>query len=141
MFSVLHDKHRVCLYLRTTKTDVYCLVHLCHTRLVICVVLSTIQCTCCNVEVLNDSVHGETAIRLLRSVSNMTPLLWSVHVHMGFLLCTVFLRVLLQVDALWTVSTRQNKLTMIPCSVECTCTYFDVTVTWAHGDMQFFLQG
>ena len=69
------------LNLSTTKTDmVSCfLPHLCRARLVMSVVLYTVQCTCCWVKVLNDSVDGDD---LVCSVSNMTPLLWSVHVHM-----------------------------------------------------------
>ena len=68
------------LNLRTTKTDRVsrCLLHPCYVRLVMSVVLF-MQCTCCNIEVLHVVT---TAIRLACSVSNMTPLLWSVHVHM-----------------------------------------------------------
>ena len=72
--------------LRTTKTDRVsrCLLHLCH---VPCDERCSVQCTYCNVEVL---YVVTTAIRLACSVSNMTRLLWSVHVHM----VSVFLRVL-----------------------------------------------
>ena len=75
------------LNLRTTKTDRVsrCLLHLCHVRLVKSVVLFSVQ-------VLHVVT---TAIRLASSVSNMTRLLWSVHVHIvSTLYCTVFLRVL-----------------------------------------------
>ena len=75
------------LNLRTTKTDRVsrCLLHLCHVRLVMSVVLFSVQ-------VLHVVT---TAIRLASSVSNMTRLLWSVHVHIvSTLYCTVFLRVL-----------------------------------------------
>ena len=71
------------LNLRTTKTDRVrrCLLHLCHVRLVMSVVL------------LNSSVYVlqrrspavyvvTTGIPLACSFSNMTRLLWSVHVHM-----------------------------------------------------------
>ena len=77
------------LNLRTTKTDRVSryLLHLCHVRLVMSVVLFSVQ-------VLHVVT---TAIRLASSVSNinMTRLLWSVHVHIvSTLYCTVFLRVL-----------------------------------------------
>ena len=49
-----------------------------------------------------------TAIRLACSVSNLTRLLWSVHVHMVSALYSNY-GFFLQVDALRTVSTRQNK--------------------------------
>ena len=64
--------------LRTTKTDRVsrCLLHLCH---VPSDERCSVQCTYCNVEVL---YVVTTAIRLACSVSNMTRLLWSVHVHM-----------------------------------------------------------
>ena len=48
-----------------------------------------------------------TDIHLACSVSNMTRLLWSVHVHMVSALYSYGF--FLQVDALRTVSTRQNK--------------------------------
>ena len=53
-----------------------CLLHLCH---VPCDERCSVQCTYCNVEVL---YVVTTVIRLACSVSNMTRLLWSVHVHM-----------------------------------------------------------
>ena len=91
--------------LRTTKTDRVsrCLLHLCHVHLVMSVVLFSVRiatsksCTC----------MVTTAIRLACSVSNMTRLLWSVHVHMVSALYSYGF--FLQVDALRTVSTRQNK--------------------------------
>ena len=75
------------LYLRTTKADRVsrCLLHLCHVRLVMSVVVFSVR-------VLHVVT---TAIRLACFVSNMTRLLWSVHVHIvSTLYCTVFLRVL-----------------------------------------------
>ena len=75
------------LNLRTTKTDRVsrCLLHLCHVRLVMSVVLFSVR--------VLDVVT--TAIRLACFVSNMTRLLWSVHVHIvSTLYGTVFLRVL-----------------------------------------------
>ena len=61
------------LYLRTTKTDRVsrCLLHLCHVRLVMSVVVFSVR----------DLHVVTTAIRLACFVSNMTRLLWSVHVH------------------------------------------------------------
>ena len=58
------------LYLRTTKTDRVsrCLLHLCHVRLVMSVVVFSVRV-----------LHVVTTA--IRSVSNMTRLLWSVHVH------------------------------------------------------------
>ena len=61
------------LYLRTTKTDRVsrCLLHLCHVRLVMSDVVLSVRV-----------LHVVTiAIRLACFVSNMTRLLWSVHVH------------------------------------------------------------
>ena len=82
------------------------------------VVLYTVQCTCCWVEVLNDSVDGDD---LVCSVSNMTPLLWSVHVHMVSALYTVLqysYEFFVQADTLRTVpisirarNALQNELT------------------------------
>ena len=46
------------LNLGTTKVRCF-LLHLCHARLVMSVVLNTVQCTCCCVEVLSDFVHGD----------------------------------------------------------------------------------
>ena len=64
--------------LSTTKTDRVSrsLLHLSCTP---CDERCSVQCTYCNVEVL---YVVTTAIRLTCSVSNMTRLLWSVHVHM-----------------------------------------------------------
>ena len=61
------------LYLRTTKTDRVsrCLLHLYHVRLVMSVVVFSVRVL----------YVVTTAIRLACSVSNMTRLLWSVHVH------------------------------------------------------------
>ena len=65
------------LNLRTTKTDRVrrCLLHLCHVRLVMSVVLFSVRiATSKSCSVRGDDWHS--------SVSNMTRLLWSVHVHM-----------------------------------------------------------
>ena len=72
--------------LRTVDEDCWlsrCLLHL-HVPCTPCDERCSVQCTYCNVEVL---YVVTTAIRLACSVSSMTRLLWSVHVHM-------FLRVL-----------------------------------------------
>ena len=61
------------LNLRTTKTDRVsrCLLHLCHVRLVMSVVVFSVQV-----------LHVVTTpVRLACSVSNRTRLPWSVHVH------------------------------------------------------------
>ena len=49
------------------------------------------------------------AIRLVCSVSSMTPLLWSVHVHMIFCPAPYAYHFFAQVDALRTGSIRQSK--------------------------------
>ena len=49
----------VCMCTTKTVTVNLFLPHLCYARLVMNVVLNTVQCTCCRVEVLSDSVHGD----------------------------------------------------------------------------------
>ena len=62
------------LNLHTTKTDRVsrCLLHLCHVRLVMSVVLFSVRIA---------TSKSCTWSRLACSVSNMIRLLWSVHVH------------------------------------------------------------
>ena len=64
----------------TTKTVMVNLFlpHLCHARLVMNVVLNTVQCTCCRVEVLSDSVHGDNCqsfgkLQLCAQAHYLTP--------------------------------------------------------------------
>ena len=99
------------LYLRTRKTDRVsrCLLHLCHVRLVMSVVVFSVR-------VLHVVT---TAIRLACFVSNMTRLLWSVHVHIVStlyrILTSSFCRLTLY---RLTVSTRQNKECSVPYRIE-----------------------
>ena len=109
--------------LRTTKTDRVsrCLLHLCTP----CNERCSVQCTYCNVEVL---YVVTTAIRLACSVSNITRLLGSVHVHMVSALyriltgsfCRLTLYGLLLYPSEQGMPYRTN---WNPCSVECTCTF------------------
>ena len=65
----------------------------------------SVQCTCCNVEVLHVVT---TAIRLARSQKYEASAVVSACAH-GFYTVPYSYEFFLQVDALRTVSTRQNK--------------------------------
>ena len=121
------------LNLRTTKTDWVsrCLLQLCHVRLVMSVVLFSVRRSSAR----GDDWHSSGMLRQQYDTSAVV----SARAH-AFYSVPYSYEYFLQVDALRTVSTRQNKDRQLhPCSVECTCTLMLFSET-THCDKQFFLQ-
>ena len=120
--SILHGRHRI----RSDRVR-RCLLHMCHVRLVMSVVLFSVRiATSKSCSVRGDDWHSSGMLRQQYDTSAVV----SARAH-GSCSVPYSYEFFHQVDSLRTVSTRQNKECLTeridnqwhPCSVECTCTF------------------